>query len=254
MPYVPYCGRSLWYQEAGEGPTLIFLHGNTASSRLFEPLLPLYTPHFRCVLLDFLGNGRSDRVASFPTDLWQDQARQVLELIREAGYERPCLLGTSGGAWAAMNAALLAPDEVGAVAADSFDGRTLHPGFAQDLTVERAKAKQDPAARGFYEWCQGPDWETVVDLDTQALVNYERKGVRLFHRPIEDIQVPLLITVSRADQMLANDMEGECRRLCGLNPDIRYKLYETGEHPLILSRAEELAQDVRTFLVSDGVT
>ena len=65
MPYVPYCGRSLWYQEAGEGPTLIFLHGNTASSRLFEPLLPLYTPHFRCVLLDFLGNGRSDRVASF---------------------------------------------------------------------------------------------------------------------------------------------------------------------------------------------
>ena len=71
-----------------------------------------------------------------------------------------------------------------------------------------------------------------MDLDTQALVNYERKGVRLFHRPIEDIQVPLLITVSRADQMLANDMEGECRRLCGLNPDIRYKLYETGEHPV----------------------
>ena len=52
----------MFYQEAGEGPVLIFLHGNTASSRLFEPLLPLYTPHFRCVLLDFLGNGRSDRV------------------------------------------------------------------------------------------------------------------------------------------------------------------------------------------------
>ena len=94
----------------------------------------------------------------------------------------------------------------------------------------------------------------MVDLDTQALVNYERKGVRLFHRPIEDIQVPLLITVSRADQMLANDMEGECRRLCGLNPNIHYKLYETGEHPLILSRAEELARDIRAFLVSDGVT
>ena len=54
MPKVPYCGRSMFYQEAGEGPVLIFLHGNTASSRLFEPLLPLYTPHFRCVLLDFV--------------------------------------------------------------------------------------------------------------------------------------------------------------------------------------------------------
>lgn len=132
MPKVPYCGRSMFYQEAGEGPVLIFLHGNTASSRLFEPLLPLYTPHFRCVLLDFLGNGRSDRVESFPADLWQEEARQALALIRAAGYERPCLLGTSGGAWAAMNAALLAPGAVGAVVADSFDGRSLHPGFARD--------------------------------------------------------------------------------------------------------------------------
>ena len=78
MPKVPYCGRSMFYQEAGEGPVLIFLHGNTASSRLFEPLLPLYTPHFRCVLLDFLGNGRSDRVESFPADLWQEEARRRL--------------------------------------------------------------------------------------------------------------------------------------------------------------------------------
>ena len=87
MPKVPYCGRSMFYQEAGEGPVLIFLHGNTASSRLFEPLLPLYTPHFRCVLLDFLGNGRSDRVESFPADLWQEEARQALALIRAAGYD-----------------------------------------------------------------------------------------------------------------------------------------------------------------------
>lgn len=156
MPTVSYCGRSLFYQEAGEGPVLLFLHGNTASSRLFEPLLPLYAPHFRCVLLDFLGNGRSDRTEFFPTDLWQDQARQALALIRAAGYERPCLLGTSGGAWAAMNAALLAPDAVGAVVADSFDGRTLHPGFARELTEERARAKRDPAARGVLRVVPGP--------------------------------------------------------------------------------------------------
>ena len=54
--------------------------------------------------------------------------------------------------------------------------------------------------------------------------------------------------------MLANDMERECRRLCGLNTNIRYKLYETGEHPLILSRAEELSRNIRAFLVSEGVT
>ena len=248
MPYVPYCGRSLWYQEAGEGPTLIFLHGNTASSRLFEPLLPLYTPHFRCVLLDFLGNGRSDRVASFPTDLWQDQARQVLELIREAGYERPCLLGTSGGAWAAMNAALLAPDEVGAVVADSFDGRTLHPGFAQDLTVERAKAKQDPAARGFYEWCQGPDWEAVVDRDTDALLRCAAAGRPLFCRPLEQMKPPVLLMGSREDPLCRLDLEAEYTAMAAQIPCASVCLFPSGGHPAVLTRAEDAARAVLAFL------
>lgn len=248
MPYVPYCGRSLWYQEAGEGPTLIFLHGNTASSRLFEPLLPLYTPHFRCARLDFLGNGRSDRVASFPTDLWQDQARQVLALIREAGYERPCLLGTSGGAWAAVNAALLAPDAVGAVAADSFDGRTLHPGFARDLAAERDRAKQDPAARGFYEWCQGPDWEAVVDRDTDALLRCAAAGRLLFCRPLEQMKPPVLLMGSREDPMCRLDLEAEYTAMAAQIPCASVCMFPSGGHPAVLTRAEDAARAVLAFL------
>ena len=243
MPYVPYCGRSLWYQEAGEGPTLIFLHGNTASSRLFEPLLPLYTPHFRCVLLDFLGNGRSDRVASFPTDLWQDQARQVLALIREAGYERPCLLGTT-----AVNAALLAPDAIGAVAADSFDGRTLHPGFSRDLAAERDRAKQDPAARGFYEWCQGPDWEAVVDRDTDALLRCAAAGRPLFCRPLEQMKPPVLLMGSREDPMCRLDLEAEYTAMAAQIPCASVCMFPSGGHPAVLTRAEDAARAVLAFL------
>ena len=248
MPIVPYGGKSLFYQEAGEGPVLIFLHGNTASSRLFEPLLPLYTPYFRCVLLDFLGNGRSDRVASFPTDLWLDQARQALALIRAAGYERPCLLGTSGGAWVALNAALLAPDAVGAVVADSFDGRTLHLGFAQDLAAERAGAKRDPAARGFYEWCQGPDWEAVVDRDTDALLRQAASGRPLFCRPLRQMEPPVLLLGSREDPMCRRDLAGEYAAMAAEIPHASVALFPSGGHPAILSRAEDAAQAVLAFL------
>ena len=248
MPTVSYCGKSLFYQEAGAGPALLFLHGNTASSRLFEPLLPLYAPHFRCVLLDFLDNGRSDRAAVLPADLWQDEARQVLALIRKAGYERPGLLGTSGGAWAAMNAALLAPDEVGAVVADSFDGRTLHPGFAQDLTVERAKAKQDPAARGFYEWCQGPDWEAVVDRDTDALLRCASSGQPLFCRPLEQMRPPVLLLGSREDPMCRRDLAEEYAAMAAQMPCAAVRLFPSGGHPAILSQAEGAAEAVLAFL------
>ena len=251
MSHFLYRGKRIFYQEYGQGAPMIFLHGNTASSKMFELLMPLYAESFRCILMDFLGNGRSDRVEEFPPDVWYDEALQAISLAEHLRCGRAFLVGTSGGAWAAVNGALERPDLFRAVIADSFDGRALHEDFAHCLKVERAAAKADPQARQFYEWCQGDDWEMVVDLDTEALVNYEKKHVRIFRAPIETIQVPLMITVSREDEMLANDMEAECRRLHEANPDISYHVFDTGGHPLIATRAEEIAGIVKEFLCDD---
>ena len=49
------------------------------------------------------------------------------------------------------------------VIADSFDGRILMRIFHQSLS-------EDIQSRQFYEWCQGADWEKVVDLDAEALL------------------------------------------------------------------------------------
>lgn len=245
-----YQGKRVYYTEAGEGEPCVFLHGNTASSRMFTYLLPLYTPSFRVILLDFLGNGQSDRVEAFPPELWIDQGHQVVELCRALDCGPVHLVGTSGGAYAAINAALEAPELFRKVAADSFDGSTLPESFGDALLRERQAAKADESARAFYAWCQGEDWEQVVDRDTAVLVDYGRKQTRIFRRPIEEIQVPLLITASRADEMLVNDLDAECQRLRERNPLIQYRLYDTGAHPLLLSRAEELAEQIRAFLLA----
>ena len=60
MAYFKYQGKSVYYEEYGQGASLIFLHGNTASSKMSELLMPLYAEKFRCILIDFLGNGQSD--------------------------------------------------------------------------------------------------------------------------------------------------------------------------------------------------
>ena len=180
MPYFDYGGKKVFYYEEGTGKPCIFLHGNTASSRMFEFLLPLYREHMRVILMDFLGNGRSERLTRFPEELWIDWGRQAAALCRRLDCGKVNLVGTSGGAYAAINAALEYPGLFHKAAADSFDGRTLPPGFAAGLLKERAAARKDEQARGFYEWCQGEDWESVVDLDTEALVGYEKNHVRLF--------------------------------------------------------------------------
>lgn len=251
MAYFDYNGKKIYYQELGSGTPCVFLHGNTASSKMFEFLLHLYRDDMKIILIDFLGNGKSDRLASFPEEMWIDQGYQIVELCRNLNCGKVNLIGTSGGAYAAINAALEMPELFRKVVADSFDGSILPAGFGDGIIRERQAAKKDEQARGFYEWCQGDDWEMVVDLDTEALVNYEKKHVRIFRAPIETIQVPLMITVSREDEMLANDMEAECRRLHEANPDISYHVFDTGGHPLIATRAEEIAGIVREFLCDD---
>ena len=136
MAYFKYQGKSVYYEEYGQGASLIFLHGNTASSKMSELLMPLYAEKFRCILIDFLGYGQSDRVENFSPDMWYDEALQTIALAEHLQCGKVSLIGTSGGAWAAVNAALERPDLFHAVVADSFDGRTLNDNFFANLLSE----------------------------------------------------------------------------------------------------------------------
>lgn len=117
MTYFMYQSKRIFYKEIGVGKPLIMLHGDTASSVMFEFLLPLYQENFRVVLIDFLGNGKSDRVEKFPENLWITQAEQVIALIEHLRIQKANLIGTSGGAWVAINTALKRPDLIDRVVA-----------------------------------------------------------------------------------------------------------------------------------------
>ena len=147
MAYFNYQDKSIFYEEYGQGEPIIFLHGNTASSKMSEFLMPLYAESFRCILIDFLGNGQSDRVEKFPPDMWYDEALQAIALIEHLNCGKVNLVGTSGGAWAAINAALERPDLIYAVIADSFDGWTLNDNFSDNLLSERTRAKKRCAGK-----------------------------------------------------------------------------------------------------------
>ena len=247
MSHFLYRGKRIFYQEYGQGAPMIFLHGNTASSKMFELLMPMNAETFRCILMDFLGNGRSDRVEEFPPDVWYDEALQAISLAEHLRCGRAFLVGTSGGAWAAVNGALERPDLFRAVIADSFDGRALHEDFAHCLKVERAAAKADPQARQFYEWCQGADWERVVDLDTKALLQCAEENRPLFHRLLTELKLPVLLMGSRGDEMCRKNLEQEYREMAALLPNAAIWMFEEGGHPAIMTNAERAAEVICRF-------
>ena len=250
MSYFIYQSKKIYYSEQGSGMPVVFLHGDTASSKMFELLLPLYTDNFKVILIDFLGNGKSDRVEEFPVDLWQEQARQTIALLEHLQYGKVSLVGTSGGAWVAINAALERPDLVERIVADSFDGRTLAEDFADNLVKERSTAKKDEQAVWFYEWCQVEDWEEAVDKNTDALLRCAKEKRPLFCKPLEQSRNPMLLMGSIGDDMVRKDFLAEYETIAGLT-GAEICVFESGFHPAIVSNGEQAAEVIGRFLNCD---
>ena len=142
MSFFPYGSHQIYFESHGSGKPLVLLHGNTASCRMFDPIIPMLAEKYHVITMNFLGCGRSDHLAYWPSDLWYEWARQVRALCEHLGLSKVYLVGTSGGALAAINAALEYPQLVRAAAADSFAGISADPTVTQDIQAGRVQAKQ----------------------------------------------------------------------------------------------------------------
>ena len=247
MAYFSYDNRRIYYEEHGKGNPVIFCHGNTASSRMFSLLMPLYENDLHCILIDFLGCGRSDRIASFSSDIWIYEAKQVVSLAQHLELDEVSLIGTSGGAWVAINAAMM-KGRVSTLIADSFDGRTLNISFSSNLIKERESAMKNEDARRFYEWCLGSDWQEIVQKDTKALLERAASGTSLFVSPLSAIECPVLLTGSAEDLMCRSDMEEEYEEMKKMMGNASIHMFSHGGHPAILSNAEEFAEISKDFI------
>ncbi len=55
-------GQKLRYVEMGSGPPIVFQHGNPTSSYLWRNIMPLLQDQGRCIALDLVGMGGSDKL------------------------------------------------------------------------------------------------------------------------------------------------------------------------------------------------
>ena len=59
--YVEIHGSKIHYIDEGSGDPILFLHGNPTSSYLWRNIIPYLVPHGRCIALDLIGMGKSDK-------------------------------------------------------------------------------------------------------------------------------------------------------------------------------------------------
>lgn len=83
-------GYSIYYQVAGQGQPLIFIHGLEAglSSRQWERNMLAFSRHYRCYRLDLLGYGLSERPKlRYRSRLWTELIHDFTVMVMEADPE-----------------------------------------------------------------------------------------------------------------------------------------------------------------------
>lgn len=247
MAYHIYHNKKIYFDVIGEGEPLLLLHGNTASSNMFQHLLKLYKDHYKVILLDFLGHGKSDRLTQFPTDFWFDQALQVIHFLENQNLGKVNIVGTSGGALVALNVALERPDLVNKVVADSFEGEFSLDSVANIAEEDRNQSKQIESAVNFWQYNHGSDWETIVDHDTRVIIEHHNSIGKFFHHDLSELKVPALLTGSLEDEYFP-DIEATYKSLVQKIKESKMHVFSKGHHPAMDSNAESFAKIVKEFM------
>lgn len=247
MPYFMYQNKKIFFEKYGTGTPLLLLHGNSLSSRMFLPVVDDLQKYTKVILIDFLGNGYSDRISSISDDLWYDEALQAISLIDYLGYSQVNLLGSSGGALVALNIALERPDLIGKIIADSFEGERPLDSFVTNIHQDRALSKENPWLRTLYQQNHGDDWEEVVDNDTLAIYTHYQKHKTFFHKKLCELKVPVLLTGSKEDEFMSGDFFEKVYRNLPIG-NKKICIFEHGGHPAIISNKDTFIPLVIRFL------
>jgi len=119
MPFAENSGVSLYYEDTGQGETILFLHEFAGDHRSWEGQVRYFSRTHRCIVMSSRGYPPSD-VPETETDYSQDIAiADVIALLDHLDIKTAIIVGLSMGAYTALRIALSYPDRVCAVVAAS---------------------------------------------------------------------------------------------------------------------------------------
>jgi 3-oxoadipate enol-lactonase len=135
-------GASLWYEVAGDGPAVTFIHPGLWDARTWDREFARFAEAgFRTLRYDVRGYGRSSR----PTGGPYAHHRDLVAVLDAAGIDRTALVGCSMGGGIAIDASLEHPDRVRALVVVASAAEGVDPLPEEEAWWETATAGIDEA-------------------------------------------------------------------------------------------------------------
>ena len=257
MPTARINGFDMYYEVAGQGVPLLFVHGGLGGGRgsaLFrQHHMPVLAQYARVIAFDRRAAGLSEiPSAGYSFDAF---VADVVALLDHLGHERAILMGHSAGGPQVLQCALTHPERVMALILGSTATRTVHvpPELVSLVTFLGTEGlthlqqilachETTPAARAPVP---GATVEPLAGI-LQTYLAYHVHGEPLAAR-LQDITVPALILHGTAD---AEIPFGAAEYLHAGLPTSALMPFVGGGHSILVTHAEPYRQAIIDFLQS----
>ncbi len=144
-------GQRIFYEVYGEGEETIFLlpTWSLVHSRHWKMQIPYFARHFRVLVMDGLGNGRSDRCRDPRRYSAAEFARDCLAAMDATGTERALTVSLSRGAQWTLEMGRLAPERLAGAAfvGPMFPYTPSHYSLLLNPLVARSFSRPSPVNR-----------------------------------------------------------------------------------------------------------
>lgn len=252
--YADVEGFKLYYEELGNGPPLILIHGGISTSRSgWEPCYEIFAEHFRVIALDSRGHGKSENPSKELS--YRLIADDTVAFINELELERPLVCGWSDGGQIALEIGIEYPDAAKAlVVGGAMSDMTDHyvkgmkawglngPGDVDVPKLQEVVPEFTASLKEIHSHVYGKDyWEELLILSSHMWFNPDSfAGER-----IRKIATPTLVIQGDRDEAVPLD---EAVKIFKMLSNGELAIIAGAGHDGILTQAPKFAGAIVEFL------
>lgn len=268
MPFLPSNGISLYYEEAGQGPTVVFVHESAADSRQWSEQIASLSNHYRCIAYNARGYPPSEIPANDAAYGYEWAWRDLETIVEQLSVGAAHIVGLSMGAYAALMLGLNRPELIRSLTlAGCGTGSTSQPDdkmrtvmtalatlFEQSGSVAGAQHIASAANRTGFRNRDPEKWQQWYDdletHDPQGMAytfrNYQalRPSLYGFTAELTRLDMPALLAVGEEDQacLEVNVFLQNCI------PNVSLKTFQSCGHAINLEDPDRFNSLLKSFL------
>ena len=267
MPFVKSSGVSLYYEDTGAGPPVLFVHELASDLRQWRGQVEALRPRFRCIAYNARGYPPSEVPADDAAYGWERFTADIGAVMDHLGLSSAALVGWSMGAYAALQFARMYPQRVrGLVAVGVGSGsppagqdgfRTQMLELAQAWEAEPAQAAASMAESVGRQPLKHRDPEAfaawLADLEGHSpqgmaltCANYQgrRPSLEDFEAGFARLATPMLLVLGEQDEPCI----AATHWLAGVIPNAELVVLPSGGHAPMLEDPAGFNRLLESFL------